>query len=271
MTTGGRGSTSDESTAGRATSGEERLAPTAAGPLRSAVPLGWSPESIVLGGWLVSDRATESTLRLVDCSAVGKVVLQAGPAGSLAGLLSVPPGRAELFEDGLLVSSVAPGEWLLLIPGPRPSVVDRLVDEASRGSDGEAGDEVVSVVDVTHGRTALRLTGRAAAEVLGALSALDLSDRAFPHGSVGAAAVAGVRTVVIRDDLFADEAGVDRVLEPEAAAEDGARAGAEVRSYLLVCDRSAGRHLHERLLDAGRPWGAAPEGYARYRSRRVDV
>jgi len=44
-----------------------------------------------------------------------------------------------------------------------------------------------------------------------------------------------------------------------------------VVSYLLCCDRSAGRHLHEQLLAAGRSLGVAEEGYLPYRERRADI
>ena len=33
-------------------------------------------------------------------------------------------------------------------------------------------------------------------------------------------------------------------------------------SYLLHCERSSGRYLHEALLDAGREFGIEPDGFA---------
>lgn len=209
------------------------------------------------GGWLVSARGTDAGLRLVDCSPVVKVLLQAPPAGALAGHLAVPFGRAELFEDGFLVACTAPGEWLLLCPADPQEFLDRL---AQIDPDRPAG-----VVDVTHGRTLLRLTGRDATPLLASLTALDLSDRALPSGTATGAAVAGVRVVVVRDDLFADEAGLPDGADP---ADDDRP---DVVSYLLCCDRSAGRHLHEQLLAAGRSLGVAEEGYLPYRERRADI
>jgi heterotetrameric sarcosine oxidase gamma subunit len=233
-----------------------------------------------LDGWLVSGRETEARLRLVDCSPAVKVLIQAPPAGQLARQLGVSLGRAELFEDGFLVCCTAPGEWLLLCPTDPDDFVARFPDMAS--------GEPMGFVDLTDGRTLLRLTGPGATGVLGSLTALDLSDRAFPLGAASTAALAGVRAVIVRDDLFADEAGVDVPGVPAgrdgADTGDGGEAGnggedgdggeadlPEVRSYLICCDRSVGRYLYEQLLDAGRPAGLAEEGYARYRARRADV
>ena len=209
------------------------------------------------GGWLVSARDADADLRLVDCSPVVKILLQAPPAGPLAGHLAVPFGRAELFEDGFIVACTAPGEWLLLCPSDPREFLNRAAPVTS--------DHRAGVVDLTHGRTLVRLTGRDASTVLAALTAIDLSDRALPTGVVTSAAVAGVRVVVVRDDLFADEAG----LTVDGAPTDGD--GPEVPSYLLCCDRSAGRHLYERLLEAGRSLGLAEEGYLSYRERRADI
>jgi heterotetrameric sarcosine oxidase gamma subunit len=229
------------------------------GPYRSAVePL----DPVALGGWLVSDRRTTAPLRLVDCSPVVKIVVQAPPAGRLARQLGVDVGRAELFEDGFLAVCTAPGEWQLLCPAPPEEFVNRFGEMAP--------GEAVGVVDVTHGRTLLRLTGGSAASVLGRLTALDLSEGAFALGAACTTAVAGVRTCVVRDDLYADEAGFETPVA--VAVRDGDGEGPpEVRSYLLCCDRSAGRYLHEQLLEAGRASGLAEEGYVAHRQRRADV
>ena len=214
-------------------------------------------EPLADGGWLVSARDTDAELRLVDCSPVVKILLQAPPAGPLAGHLAVPFGRAELFEDGFVVACTAPGEWLLLCPSDPREFLDRAAQVAP--------DHPAAVVDLTHGRTLLRLTGRNASKVLAGLTAIDLSDQSLPSGVVTSTAVAGVRAVVVRDDLFADEAG----LTVDSPVADGD--GPEVPSYLLCCDRSAGRHLYERLLEAGRSPGLAEEGYLPYRERRADI
>lgn len=253
-------------------------------PFLSAVPPARPPEAVELDGWLVSARPAQSPLRLIDCSPVAKLVVQAAPAGVVAEQLAVPVGRTELFEDGLLAACTAPGEWLVLCPGdPTPFL---------SGLRSSAGDEATAVLDVTQGRTLLRLTGTDAGQLLGELCEVDLSDRSFPVGSATYAPLAGVRTGILRDDLFADEAGwpvpgppadhtataargadevdeADEADEPEAAGAD--RDEDEVRSYLLHCDRSAGRYLYGQLLGAGAERGIEEEGYALHRARRADL
>jgi len=238
---------------------------------RSAILPAQPPEAQGLGGWLVSARPAQGQLRLIDCSPVAKLLVQAPPAGVLAGQLAVPVGRAELFEDGLLAACTAPGEWLVLCPtDPAPFLA---------GLRSSAGDEATAVLDVTQGRTLVRLTGPEAADLLGELCDVDLSERAFPAGSATYAPVAGVRTGILRDDLFADEAGwpapddldLDLDLPDDDAEETDDTEETEVRSYLLHCDRSVGRYLYEQLLEAGAGRDIDEEGFALHRARRADL
>lgn len=78
-----------------------------------------------------------------------------------------------------LVMCVAPGEWLAV--GDRPEVQD--------------------VVDLTHVRGAVRITGMGARSVLEHVCALDLTDQMTPDGAAARTLVAGVATEIVRDDL----------------------------------------------------------------------
>ncbi len=213
------------------------------------------PEGPERAGWLVGDRAARGTLRLVDCSPVAKFEVRADPAGPLAARLAVAVGQLELFEEGILAASPAPGEWLLFVPGAAGALEDLLKAAAKR--------ELVTVVDLTHGRALLRLSGECAAELLSHVCELDLSDAAFATGRVATAPVAGTRALVLRDDLFYDEAGLGEL--------DADVVDAEVPSYLLCVERSVTVWLGERLADLGGPLGLEEEGYLRYRRRRPEV
>jgi heterotetrameric sarcosine oxidase gamma subunit len=227
---------------------------------RSAILPAQPPDPEPLGGWLVSARPAQGPLRLIDCSPVAKLIVQAPPAGVVAGQLAIPMGRTELFADGMLATCLAPGEWLVLCPGdPAPFLA---------GLRASAGDEPTAVLDVTQGRTVLRLTGPEAGDLLAELCEVDLGDRAFPVGSAVQAPVAGVRAGILRDDLFADEAGWPAPVDADVTDVDGTDE-AEVRSYVLHCDRSAGRYLYDQLLGAGADRGIEEEGFALYRARRA--
>jgi heterotetrameric sarcosine oxidase gamma subunit len=183
----------------------------------------------LLGGWEVSTRVSASSLWLGDVSALSKVLVMSDRDGPVAAYLGVAHLRATRRADGVLVVGSGPGEWLLVgTPGSAPSLVEEV--EAQRG------ESFTSVVDLTHGRALLRLTGPAAPLVLAKLCAVDFSDRVTPNLVALRSQVANLVTDVVRDDL------------------DGAR------SYLLHCERSSGQYLHDVLIEAGVEWGMEPTG-----------
>jgi heterotetrameric sarcosine oxidase gamma subunit len=107
-------------------------------------------------------------------------------------------------QGGSLIVAVAPGEWMVV--GDKPNVAE--------------------VIDMTHVRAAIRLTGVGARALLECVCALDLSESMTPDGAAARTLVAGVATELIRDDV----AG-----EP---------------SYLLLMSRSFARSVWSRLEGA---------------------
>ncbi|WP_028925246.1 2Fe-2S iron-sulfur cluster-binding protein [Pseudonocardia acaciae] len=173
----------------------------------------------------VPASTTGAALTLSDASALLKTLVRATPDGPARTTLGTPFGRAAREADGSLVIGSGPGEWLLL--GTPASVVSRRV----------AGlEELVSVVDLTHGRALLRLTGQRAADLLAKVCAIDLSDDVTPDGAALRTSVARLVTDLVRNDL------------------DG------TPSYLLHCERSSGRYLWDAVLDAGAEFDIAVEG-----------
>lgn len=190
--------------------------PIARSPIRPAEPV------LVHSGWEVSARRSRSTLRLADHTPLTKALVRAEPGEGLG----VSLGHAERDEHGTLVVGRGLGEWMLLsAPDTFSEVAARLVGEAD-------------IVDLTHGRALVRLTGETAASTLSKVCAIDLSDRVTPHGAAFRSAVAKVATDVVRDD-----------------------AGAQP-SYLLHCERSIGQYLFDVLLDAGREFGIDQDGFS---------
>src|SRR6266699_5826120 len=181
-------------------------AKASAAPLaRSPIPPG-QPVAVV-AGWEVSAVRASGDLTLTDCTPLAKLLLRAPADGLVAGELAVPFGRAARDQAGVLVAGSAPGEWLLLAPPGRAAAAARFEDLA-----GQVPGEQVSVIDLTHGRALMRLSGPTAATVLSAVCGVDLSDSFTPDGTAFRSAVAAVATDVIRDDIAA------------------------VRSYLLHCE-----------------------------------
>lgn len=197
-----------------------------------------TPE-VVVAGWVVSGCRSNSGLTLTDHTPLAKVMTKATWDGPMAETLGAPFGHAARVSGdrgglpgNVLVIGSGPGEWVLLAsPGQQGQLVDWLENTAA------GADELVTVVDVTHGRALVRLTGRRSADLLAKECGIDLGDEVCPQGAALRSAVAGVATDLVRDDVN------------------------DVRSYLLHCERSSGQYLFDSLLDAGGEFGVEVEGF----------
>jgi heterotetrameric sarcosine oxidase gamma subunit len=200
----------------------------------------------VEAGWEVSGCRSEAALTIADCTPLAKVHLRAPWNGAMAKALGVPFGRASREDGGAysasqdgpegvwLVVGSGPGEWLVLAPpGAAAAVADWLATVAADA----AGDEFVSMTDLTHGRALVRVTGPDAADLLARLCGTDLEDDMAPDGAALRSGVAGVATDIVRDD----QAGVP--------------------SYLLHCERSSGQYLFGALVSAGESLGIGVDGF----------
>ncbi|MFN2490904.1 MAG: sarcosine oxidase subunit gamma [Actinomycetota bacterium] len=184
----------------------------------------------VVGGWEVSTRRTRAGLTATDCTPLAKVLVRAAADGPVARRLNVPPGRAAR-RDGVLVTGSGPEEWMLYAaPGTATGLAESL-------RAGAGAEQLSSVLDATHGRALLRLTGEAAADLVAKLCSIDLRDAVTPDGAAFRSSVAKVVADVVRDD------------RPSAP------------SYLLGCERSLGGYLFGALLDAGSEFGIETEGF----------
>jgi len=196
-------------------------------------PIAPAPPVRVEAGWEVSGRRSDAPLTITDHTPLAKVQLRAPWNGAMAKALGVPFGRAGR-EESWLVAGSGPGEWLVLAPpGAAAAVADWLAMMAADA----AGDEFVSMTDLTHGRALVRITGPDAAGLLARLCGADLHDDMAPDGAALRSAVAGVATDIIRDD----------------------RAG--IPSYLLHCERSSGQYLFGALVSAGESLGIEVDGF----------
>ena len=180
------------------------------------------PETVV-AGWVVSGRRSTADLTLTDLTPLAKLAVRADPAGRMAETLA-------MHERSMLVTSVIPGEWLILAEAGEQAGVTTWLESAGDG-------ELASVIDLTHGRALLRLTGPRASDVLAKECAVDLSDRGCPDERALRTAVAGLAVDVVRSDR------------------DG------VPSYLMHCERSSGQYLFDALLDAGTDLGIDVDGF----------
>jgi heterotetrameric sarcosine oxidase gamma subunit len=132
----------------------------------------------------------------------------------------------------VLICRLGPGEWLAMATlGGRGPLWDHLRTLAADV------DGLVSLIDVTHGRVVLRLTGAHAATVLSKICGIDLRDEATPDGAALRTSVAALVTDIVRDDV------------------EGRR------SYLLGCEWSSGQYLWDAVIDAGAEFGIDADGF----------
>jgi heterotetrameric sarcosine oxidase gamma subunit len=186
-----------------------------------------------VAGWRVSARRSTAALTLADCTPLAKVQLRAPESGAAAERVGVPHLAAARDEHGVLVVGTAPGEWLALAPPGTSREVAARYQAALHATGAFA-----TVMDLTHGRAVVRLTGEAAAATLAKVCAVDLSDAVTPDGAALRSTVARLPTDVVHDD----------------------RGGPP--SYLLHCETASGQYLFDSLADAGEELGLDIEGFA---------
>lgn len=193
-------------------------------------PIAPAPPVKVEHGWEVSARRTNADLRIMDCTPLAKILVRASMDGRVARTLDVPFGRAARDEHGVLVVGSGPGEWLLLAPpGTGTETVRRVEEVRDR--------EMASILDVTHGRALVRISGEKARDLLSKVCGIDFSEELTPNMTALRSSVAKLATDLVRDDQ-------DRV-----------------RSYLLHCERSFGQFLFDSLFDAGDEFDIEVEGF----------
>ena len=208
--------------------------PISRSPIAPAPPVG------VAAGWEISSKRTSAPLRLIDCTPCRKTLIRASTESAAARMLGVSRGRAIRDDSGRLVAGIVHEEWLV-IGSPGLSLPSQL----TASTDG--GPELVTIVDVTHARALIRIVGTDSARVMSKLCAIDFGDRATPDNTALRTSMAGLVGEIVRSDLanrFHDAAGSDATL----------------RSYLVLCERSAGQYLFNILLDAGQEFGMDVEG-----------
>ena len=178
------------------------------------------------GGWILSARRSDRAFTVSDATPLSKVLARSARGGSLDALFATRVGLAR-WEDDRLITCVAPGEWLVIgPPSEAPAVLPPRWHEAVAAADG-------IVVDVSHGRAALRVRGDGTAELLGRICAIDVARRS-PLSTLRTH-IAGVVSDVI-------------VLDRGA------------RSVLIHVDRSYGAYLLRTVLERGTDLGIDLDG-----------
>ncbi|MEP7088523.1 MAG: sarcosine oxidase subunit gamma family protein [Nocardioidaceae bacterium] len=190
-------------------------------------PLALVGTPTVTNGWEYSAGAVAGPVVVADRSAMSKVHIRVATNPAVTSALGTRFGRAVWAGDRLIVGS-GPDEWLVLGPPGKAAEIAGEFGDAVRGVDPGS----MAVVDLTHGRALVRLSGPETLTLLRRVTAVDLDDRLVPNGSALRTSLARVVTDLIRDDVQGSP------------------------SYLVHCERSSGRYLQQSLLAAGSDLGA---------------
>ncbi len=195
-------------------------------------PIRVTGSSTIVHGWEVSNRQSSAALRLSDVTPLAKVLIKSDAHSRFAASHPIAFGQVRVLFKGVLEIGCDPGAWLLV--GSVGTASDLVATATTSTAD---VGEFISVIDITHGRAMMRLSGVDSPRLLNKICAIDLSDSVTPNHSAFRSSVAKLVTDVIRDDL-ADS----------------------TRSYLIHCERSSGQHLFDCILDAGIEFGIDVDG-----------
>ncbi len=170
----------------------------------------------------------DGSVTVADAASTTKVQVRAAADTAAAAALGVSYGRSRRRPDGTLVCGTRPDEWTIYGAAGQAAAISATVPT----------DGFVTVIDITHGRAMLRISGSNATSALNKICNLDLGDELTPDGAVFSASVGNVGCDLVRDDR------------------DGQT------SFLIGCERSFGRFLFIAVVDACTEFGVqVPAGW----------
>ena len=172
--------------------------------------------------------APDGSVTVADAASTTKVQVRAGADTAAAAELGVAYGRSQRRTDGALVCGTRPDEWTIYASAGQASAIASTIPT----------EGFVTVIDITHGRAMLRISGPNATAALNKICNLDLSDELTPDGAVFSASVGNVGCDLVRDD-------------------EGGQT-----SFLIGCERSFGKFLFIAMADACTEFGlSVPHGW----------
>ncbi|MFH9001890.1 sarcosine oxidase subunit gamma [Streptomyces afghaniensis] len=160
-----------------------------------------SPLSHAAGRLAAATRASGGAIRLAELPFLTQINVRLDPKGAAADAVGLALGLQLPVEPGTVVRAgqltalwLGPDEWLVVGPPGGGQVLESRIREA-------AGDEPVSVVDVSAQRTTLLVAGPRARDVLAHGCSLDLHPRVFGPGRCAQTNLGRTQVVLVaRDD-----------------------------------------------------------------------
>ena len=186
--------------------------------------------------------AARRRVALVDCSANGKVVAEGREAESVVRAAwpdaALDVGQGTAAGPGFIYRLRADLYFASAAPGRESEALEALESAAKREG------AFVTVTDITHGRSELKVLGPRSARLLSRLCGLDFHSDAFPNHVAKQSSLAKTSQLIIRSDIVS------------------ASGDESMTAFSLVGARSLAEYLWETVLEAGRDLDISPIGLA---------
>lgn len=184
-------------------------------------------------------EVAQETVALADMSASGKLLVQGMQADVfLAKALAVPIveiGKSIItdnIEFKVLVCRLRRDLFFISTASADFSVAQKLLNHQEHRN-----DDQITVTDVTHGRSELRLVGPESPNLMAKVCGLNFDLQCFVAGDARQTSVAKTKQLVIRQDVGA------------------------IPAFSLIGGRSLGAYLWDILMQAGADLGIKPLGF----------
>jgi aminomethyltransferase len=132
---------------------------------------------------------------LADVSDRGKILVAGRTAGTILSLTDSLEVGQGVVQGGRSIFCLRPDQFFVTTTAElTDSTTAELTDAAEKSAD------LITVTDLSHGRSQLLLIGPKAAELLGRLCGLDFHDSRFPNQTAQQSSVAKTRQLILRQD-----------------------------------------------------------------------
>jgi len=182
------------------------------------------------------ETAARTHVALADVSDRGKIYVEGQTAASILPLsnpLAIGEGAA---QDGRYLFRLRDDQFFISTTAEDAEAVTAHLTAAA-----QSAAELITVTDLSHGRSQLLVIGPKAAELLSRLCGLDFHDSRFPNLSARQSSVAKTRQLILRHDF-------------------GGQALDPLPVYALIGPRSLAAYLWQTALEAGRDGHILPIG-----------
>ena len=175
--------------------------------------------------------AVREHVALADISDMGKIFVEGETAESILSLSSPLAVGEGVEEGGRSIFRLRADQFFISTTAEAVEEVTADLTAAAQDADG-----LVTVTDMTHGRSQLLVVGPKAGDLLGRLCGLDFHDSQFPNLCARQSSVAKTRQLILRYDF------------------------GSLSAYHLIGSRSLAAYVWQIILEAGSDLDIMPVG-----------